>query len=302
LANLATIEFVPPKGVEPWLGAVLLRERIDNETVGAWFSGLAARDVLSIDRDADDDDRARLRKGPRFEAATAEERVILDPLFEGDDEITLGRYDKDFATAWREVRTTQAGAIAGSGFWLDGAPRASSLSGRGWSVFILVAVWIVIGAGSLVTTLLGVLSSPLAAIAFGILVPAVVALATYRTLLPVRSATGSALALRAESFRRFLAASEGRHVEWAWKQGLLREYSAWAVALGAASAWERALAASSVPPAEYTSGPLLVYSLGPSFTSGHTAPSSSGSGGGGGGGFSGGSVGGGGGGGSSGSW
>ena len=84
----------------------------------------------------------------------------------------------------------------------------------------------------------------------------------YRTLLPVRSATGSALALRTESFRRFLAASEGRHVEWAWKQGLLREYSAWAVALGAATAWERALAASSVPPVEYASGPLLVYSMG----------------------------------------
>ena len=126
----------------------------------------------------------------------------------------------------------------------------------------------------------------------------------YRTLLPVRSATGSALALRTESFRRFLAASEGRHVEWAWKQGLLREYSAWAVALGAASAWERALAASSVPPVEYVSGPLLVYSMGPAFTSAHTAPSSSGGSGGGfsGGGFSGGSVGGGGGGGSSGCW
>ena len=125
----------------------------------------------------------------------------------------------------------------------------------------------------------------------------------YRSLLPARSAAGSALALRTESFRRFLAASEGRHVEWAWKQGLLREYSAWAVALGAASTWERAMEASSVPPAELVTGPLLVYTMGPSFTQLHTAPSSSGGGGVGfGGGFSGGSVGGGGGGGSSGSW
>ena len=87
----------------------------------------------------------------------------------------------------------------------------------------------------------------------------------YRTLLPVRSATGSAFALRAESFRRFLKASEGRHVEWAWKQGLLREYSAWAVALGAADAWERAMQASSVSPAELSTGPLLIYSMGPSW-------------------------------------
>ena len=50
------------------------------------------------------------------------------------------------------------------------------------------------------------------------------------------------------------------------------------------------------------SGPLLLYTMGPSFASAHTPPSSSGGGGGFGGGFSGGSVGGGGGGGSSGCW
>ena len=97
----------------------------------------------------------------------------------------------------------------------------------------------------------------------------------YHSLLPARSAAGSALALRTESFRRFLAASEGRHVEWAWKQGLLREYSAWAVALGAADTWQRAMSASSVPPAEVTTGPLLLWSMGPRFHAGFTPPSSS---------------------------
>jgi len=135
---------------------------------------------------------------------------------------------------------------------------------------------------------------------FGLAVPAVTAFAVYHSMLPARSADGSALALRTESFRRFLAASEGKHVEWAWKHGLLREYSAWAVALGEASTWQKAMQQSSVPPAELTSGPLIVYTSGSSFSRTHTAPSSSGSSGGGG--FSGGSSGGGGGGGSSGSW
>ena len=115
---------------------------------------------------------------------------------------------------------------------------------------------------------------------------------------------GSALALRAESFRRFLAASEGQHVDWAWKQGLLREYSAWAVALGAADAWGRALANSNIPAPEMNmASPLWIYSMAPSFESTRSAPAPAG------GsveqlvrwGFSG-SVGGGGGGGSSGSW
>ena len=101
----------------------------------------------------------------------------------------------------------------------------------------------------------GWISSPPGALAFGLVVPVLAAYAVYRTLFPVRSATGSAFALRAESFRRFLKASEGRHVEWAWKQGLLREYSAWAVALGAADAWERAMHASSVAPVELATRP-----------------------------------------------
>ena len=117
-------------------------------------------------------------------------------------------------------------------------------------------------------------------------------------MFPARTATGSALALRSESFRRFLAASEGKHVDWAWQQGLLREYSAWAVALGAADAWAKAVQSSNIAdPQVALAGPLLVHSAASSFSSARTAPSSSGGGGGGGGG-----VGGGGGGGSSGSW
>lgn len=55
-----------------------------------------------------------------------------------------------------------------------------------------------------------------------------------------RTASGSAAYLKTESFRRFLAASEARHVEEAWKRGVIREYTAWAVALGEADAWRRA--------------------------------------------------------------
>ena len=139
-----------------------------------------------------------------------------------------------------------------------------------------------------------------------------VAMAAYLPLLPVRSVQGSALAIRVESFRRFLLASEGKHVDWAWQQGILREYTAWAVALGAADAWGDALADSTIPPPQLSqfTTPFLVHTYWSSLQTSSRMPSSSGSGGSGGwsggggfsGGFSGGSVGGGGGGGSSGSW
>ena len=296
--ELATTEFVPPAGIEPWQGAVALLERIDNNTVGAWFSGLAARGVLTIERV---DDKVVLRPGPDYANAGALDAGPVAHLFGGQSQIVLGKYSKSFAAAWTEVRTMQDRWIHDSGWWKRLAPRA----GLGVSLmpFLLIGFAFLMVGGTALGSIVGLFRNPIVAVLAGVAVVAATAGGAYATLLPARSTTGSAVALRTESFRRFLAASEGRHVEWAWKHGLLREYSAWAVALGTADTWQRALSNSQVPPAEYVSGPLLVYSMSPSFGSSYTPPSSSGgSGFGGGGGFSGGSVGGGGGGGSSGSW
>jgi uncharacterized membrane protein YgcG len=297
--ELATIEFVPPKGIEPWQGAVLLRERIDDDTVAAWFSGLAAKEAITLTQE---DGKLVIGSGPRRPAVDQFTAAHLDHFLDGRDRFELGTYDKEFAETWRAVRLEQEQAIRATKWWKR-LPPSSSVGGgcSAWVLVTLVSVFI-FGLGSIVTALVGLVTNFWLALAFGIVVPAVVAAAVYRSLQRVRSATGSALALRAESFRRFLDASEGSHVEWAWSHGMLREYSAWAVALGAAEAWNRALAQAHVPPeARSYSTPLLVHSMGSSLASTRTAPSSS-SGSGGGGGFSGGSVGGGGGGGSSGSW
>jgi uncharacterized membrane protein len=115
--------------------------------------------------------------------------------------------------------------------------------------------------------------------------------------LRVRTPQGSGLWLRVESFRRFLHASETFHAEEAAKRGVLREYTAWAVALDEIDRWAKAVAGSTAIPAESGLGyahlaPILVSST----SSTSTAPSSSG------GSSGGGSVGGGGGGGGGGSW
>jgi uncharacterized membrane protein YgcG len=303
--ELATIEFAPPDGLEPWQGTVLLRERIDDESVGTWFSALAARGVITLARD--DHGKVTLGVGDKFDTAAPPDAKVLASLFHGRDKIELGKYDKRFATAWRKVRGEQERVISCSGWWKRHAPHGHArLVASRWPFFLMFGWWTLALSAGAVWAALGLISSRPAALMLGFAVPALAACAVYRKLLPVRSATGSAFTLRAESFRRFLQASEGRHVEWAWKRGLLREYSAWAVALGAADAWKRAMLASSVAPAELSTGPLLVHSMGSSWSSTYTDPSASGgsgfSGGSGGGGSSGGSVGGGGGGGSSGSW
>ncbi len=298
--KLATIEFVPPKGLEPWQGAVLLNETIDRTTVAAWMSGLVAKDAITL---TEEGDGLVMRPGPGLDRLDDETRQIVDQMLDHKDELALGTYNANFGKAWNNVLTLERDRIVASGWWKRLPPGGGAGDSKATAhLVVLVLVFVVFGGGSLLTALLGGYGGKLLALAFALLVPAITAHFVYRALRKVRSATGSALALRTESFRRFLAASEGKHVDWAWKQGLLREYSAWAVALGAADAWGRALANSNVPAPEMNlTSPLLVYSMGSSFASTHSAPSTSGSGGSSSG-FSGGSVGGGGGGGSSGSW
>ncbi len=299
LADLATIEFVPPRGIEPWQAAALLTERVDDDTVSAWFSEMIARHAIEVD----DDDM--LRRGSDVARLSAVDRAHIDRIFTSGDAIELGKYDSTFSSAWIAIQHEQLRFISEAGWWTRGAPGTPSISFSGMARVFVPLIFILVISGSALATagrsLLTAVSNPLVALALSVLVVTVCAFLVYRSLLPSRSATGSALTLRSESFRRFLAASEGRHVEWAWKNDVVREYSAWAVALGAADAWKRAVESSNIPhPERALHGPLFVHSSAGSFRSARTAPSSSGSGGSS---FSGGGgVGGGGGGGSSGSW
>ncbi|MGI8757202.1 MAG: DUF2207 family protein, partial [Acidimicrobiales bacterium] len=306
LGALATIEFAPPQHIEPWQGALVLRERIDDELVTAWFSGAVAHEWVTIESDGPD---TLLAPGPKLRQADPLTGQILARAFGGRSDLTLGSYDKPFGDAWKAVREAQQQWARTSGWWRShppGTKRGTRGQPASRIIAVMIGLWCafpVLGFLGVALLLVGGFGGwvALAVVALGL--PALAARFVYAPLLPGRSSAGSAYALRTESFRRFLEGSEGQHVEWAWSQGLLRQYSAWAVALGAADAWSRAMAASSVPPAEVNlASPLLVHSMGSSFSSTYNQPTSSGSSGFGGGGFSGGSVGGGGGGGSIGSW
>ncbi len=296
--ELATTEFVPPKGIEPWEAHVLLTERCDDGAVEAWLSGLAGREALEVAERGKDLSLSSGRKRGELPAGDA---ALLSRILDIRDPYVTGEYDKKFATAWRAVHHDQVKRIEASGWWNHMAPGGRlQLGGRSPVMIFMVVLFMLIWSGTTVSAFVGVFRGWGPSIAVGLLFPAAVAFFMYRALLPARSAQGSALALQAESFRRFLHASEGQHVEWAWSQGLLREYSAWAVALGEADAWSNALERANVPePARAAAGPIIVHHGRSSMSGARTAPSSSG---GGGGGFGGGGVGGGGGGGGSGSW
>lgn len=316
LADLATIEFSPPRDLRPWQAAMVLREAVDDDTVAAWFSEMIAGNVIVA---TERDDEVRLGAGPGAAQVGGTDLPHVNRLFK-HGEVVLGKRNKAFTTTWNRIRVEQLSFASRSGWWSRGGPgRRSSVAVRP----VAVVVGVLLAAASSVALVWVALpfdrfwrtaASPWVTLVPGFLVPLVVARAVYRPMFASRTALGSALAIRAESFRRLLASSEGKHVDWAWEHGLVREYSAWAVALGAAEAWSKAVKASNIPdPQVALGGPMLVYSAGSDFSTSHSAPRSSGGSGGstyssgggsssGSGGGEGSSVGSGGGGGSSGSW
>ena len=295
LAALATIEFEPPRETSAVEGGLLLQERVRDEHRAAWLLESAIRGEVIIEGEAD----PTLRWGPN--PAHPNVHQILDAMFDGRSEITLDEYDKDFTTGWNRLGDELTD-------WLHGAPHWDTAGRRRRTITRIGALGLLIVGGIIGTVstfgaartggaaLVGVgIGAALVGLGIG-------ALASSYELL-VRTEAGSAMWLRIESFRRFLENSEARHVDDAAERGVLRHYTAWAVALGESAAWTDAVEAAARANPALRSGlatDLAFVHLGSSIVSASsaasTAPSSSS-----GGGFSGG-VGGGGGGGGGGSW
>jgi Predicted membrane protein (DUF2207) len=292
LAQMATTEFAPPTGVRPAHGGIILDEEVQARHKVAWLIQAAIDGAIDME---DEDGTVVLT---RRSGGDEEETTVLNRAFEGRDEIVLGQYDRQFANGWTVLGYRLEDWRDGSGLWDRRGDRRRLLAMIGGGILCVLAgvatLAAAAGAGRFGGEWLPVVAGAAVLSAAGL------AAAVNAGELRVRTPEGSGLWLRVESFRRFLAESEAFHAEEAAKRGVLREYTAWAVAVGEIDRWSRAVSSSSVIPEDagiqyaYL-GPLLVYST----ALAATAPSSSG---GGGGSFGGGSVGGGGGGGGVGSW
>jgi hypothetical protein len=289
LAGMATTEFAPPEGLEPAMGGVILAESVQPEHKVAWLIEAAISGAVElVEVDGKAVTLIRRHGGPPHVQGP------LDRMFAGRSEITLGKYDPAFAAGWGEIDTQLQAWQRSSGLWDPAGDRRRLL--------VRVLGGLAAVAGGLGAALFGALANRygeawIAGVALAALVAGAGLAAAIRGWeLRVRTPQGSGQWLRVESFRRFLAASEAHHAEEAAKRGVLREYTAWAVAVGEIDRWERAVSASSAIPQQAGLGYVhLAPVLASSATSASTAPSSSGGGGGG-------SVGGGGGGGGGGSW
>jgi Predicted membrane protein (DUF2207) len=294
LDAMATIEFAPPGELTPSQAGVLLAETVRPEHKVAWLVSEAINGSIAIDQE--DRRHVGLRRLAFGDPAAA---PILDQIFDGESEIELGRYNPAFAKGWNALGHDLQTWMRTSGLWDPAGDRRRitvrlagiAIAVVGLAVAVLSAF---LGATHGGAFLVGVVLGALAA-------GAGLAMAVRAWELRVRTPLGSALWLRAESFRRFLAASEAYHAEQAAARGVLREYTAWAVAVGEVDRWTRAMSGAANIPQPVAQSALTYAYLYPALLSSTTAASTPPSSSGGGGGFGGG-VGGGGGGGGGGSW
>jgi hypothetical protein len=275
LASLATIEVAPPGDLTPSHGGVILAEAVTDDHKVAWLIEAA------IDGEVDLDERGSKTVLRRTGTGQSPAGALLAPAFGGRSEITLGTYDPKFASAWSAVGTDLADWKRTCGLWDPAGHRRQTVARVLGALGIVVGLAAAFGGGAAANRWGG---AWLALLAVGAAVAGAATAALVRSWeLKVRTPGGAAAWLRVESFRRFLAGSEAYHAQQAAERGVLREYTAWAVAVGEVRRWSRAVAAAGIPAAvagaTYAS---IAPTLASSASSTATAPSSSGGGGGGG--------------------
>ncbi len=315
LAASLTPASSPPEELTPAQGGILSAERVTSAHKVAWLMSTALDGHLTIDGDGYHPPTLIRRRGAPSVHNDPAVRPVLREIFSGRNRLTLGSYDSQFAAAWRTLTEKLTEWQDTSGLWDPAGRRRFRVTRWAGAGAVLLGLVSAVtggvlsgGTGSAWQTVL-----PAGAAVTG----AGLAMVIRAWELQVRTPRGTALWMRVESFRRFLAESgpygidtpDGTDDE---EDARLGRYTAWAVALDNIDHWSRRATESTATPASErptrastrTSpyGPAIARALVTSTSTSTTPPSSSGSDSGSSGGSSSGGVGGGTGGGGGGSW
>ncbi len=230
LSELVTLSFNPPEGVTSYQGGILLEESVTEDHKTAWLLERA----ISGEIDLTEDNGSRVL----IDKFSQRSPGALDTIFNGREKVELGEYDKAFTSGWKKLEDDLNAWMWESNLW--SFSRTKAIGWLATPVAFGVFVWggfATHTAPSRVFNLWSVIS----AIIFGSLIAVF-----YRAWeLAVRTTKGTGLWIQIEGFRKFLSKSEAKHVESAAENGVLREYTAWAVSLGEVGAWKRAFKQSS---------------------------------------------------------
>ncbi len=236
-----TIQFVPPPGLTPAQGGLLLCERVTDDHRVAWLTQQAIDGWLEF-RGGGTVLR-RIAPPAKWKSAPAPLRRI----FRDNQRVSLDAYHANFAEGWKMIEADLTKWQRTCGLW-DGKVENRSLKAGRRVLWVAIGA-AVIGGAALVFTVASLLWAAVAVSAVSsILVGAGAAAMINTGELAVRTPEGFAKRQLVEGFRRFFEVSEGRHAREAAERGDLRLYSAWAVALGELGRWNDAMSSAALPP------------------------------------------------------
>jgi hypothetical protein len=260
---MVTVAFTPPSGVRPGEGGALWRLRAGDDDKVATVVDLAVRGWLTID----DSDIRRPRlvwRGRSADTGTGTEleqfeRDLLAGLFSGvaldrpapsagnPPVCELGEYSPSFARVWDQLGSALDERLRQRAWLRPGAGQRTLAAaavgivglamGIGWCALAVMGRWA--GATALGWTVV-VPGMVIAGAGLGV----VAASAGMRA----RTPAGFSVWAQTEGLRRFMAGSEGSHARDAAERGVLRQYTAWAVALDEVNRWDQACRAAGVDP------------------------------------------------------
>ncbi|MGW0390577.1 DUF2207 domain-containing protein [Streptomyces sp. NPDC003042] len=250
-ADALTPRAVPPEGLSPAQGGILLAERVEPRHQVAWLLGAAIDGHVRIfGEERYPTVRRTTRRDEHTDPAT---ETVLGEMFAGRGEFDLGADDQRFRTAWHTLGDQLADWQRTSGLW-DPAGERRSRTARRIGIAAAVLGLVVATAHSPLGGWTGWEGWPIV-VAGAVVAGAGLALWLRAWELQGRTARGAALWGQAESFRRFMADPHPTDAT--------ALYTAWAVALGELAAWQRVVTASTTePPAPATPyGPVLAVGL-----------------------------------------
>ncbi|WP_405523844.1 DUF2207 domain-containing protein [Streptomyces canus] len=243
LARTVTPSATPPEELTPAQGGLLLTESVDKRHKVAWLLTAAADGHLTIQGD---EKRPVLRRRNSGERMDREVKDVLSKMFSGRSSLTLGSRDHWFRQGWDDLSGKLENWRTTSGLWDMTAKKRVLGWGAVDAVALLVGFALVITGGILNGRRI---AAGMPALLAGAVVAGLsIAVAARSWELDRRTPRGSALWLQVEAFRRYLADPSSCPDELPVGERADR-YAAWAVALGAESAWEQAVGATTSRPA-----------------------------------------------------
>jgi len=241
------VRFLPPKGIPPRLVGAIVRERSELKDVTATIISMAVRGYirLTVGRRSKELLFSTTKAKPRgldpfernvytciFRGKTMISRteLVKKGFFSQDMKTLCALADSEFqAQKWyrdnpnTEVYVMRTGGIALAivgtiGMLILAAFLSSSVPGLGW----LAVPCLVLGVG----------------------------MAIIAKRMPVRTVVGSAIAIQAYGFKKYLETAEATQIRWEEGQDIYSEYLPYAIAFGCADRWTKVfgqLAASGAP-------------------------------------------------------